>query len=150
MWGVVSSVDAVLSLERCLGAVQQWVQVKRLRLNPGKLEVLQVGAPDNTFGGGVTLTAKSVVHSLGIHLDLALTMETQVSSVVRSAHFRLWRIAQLHPYLDVGMLTTLVHILVVSRLDYCNALSMGLPLRLTWKLQMVQNATARLLTGVMS
>ena len=57
------------------------------------------------------------IHSLGIHLDPTLTMETQV--VVRSTYFHLWRIAQLHPYLDVGVLTTLVHALVVSRLHYC-------------------------------
>ena len=36
------------------------------------------------FWGGLTLTAKSEVHRLGIHLDPVLTMETQVVSVVRS------------------------------------------------------------------
>ena len=64
--------------------------------------------------GCVTFTTKSEVHSLGVHLEPALTMETQVSSVVRSTHFHLQWIAQLHPYLDVGALTTLVHALVVS------------------------------------
>ena len=95
---------------------------------------------------GVTLTAKSEVCSLGVHLDLALTMETQVASVVRFAYFHLWQIAQL-PYLDVGALTTLVHVLVISRLEYFNALYMGLPLRLMRKLQMVHNVAARLLSG---
>ena len=68
--------------------------------------------------------------------------------MVRSTYFQLWRIAQLHPYLDVGLLTTLVHGLVILRLDHCNALYVGLPLRLMWKLQMVQNVVARLLSGV--
>ena len=75
-------------------------------------------------------------------------METQVASVVRSANYHLWRIAQLRPYLDVGALTTLVHGLVISRLDCCNVLYVGLPLRLMRKLQMVQDAAARLLSGV--
>ena len=39
--------------------------------------------------GGVTLTTKSEVRSLGVHLDPALTMETQVSSMVCSAHLHL-------------------------------------------------------------
>ena len=81
---------------------------------------------------------------MGVHLDLVLTMETQVASVVRSAYFHLWWIAQLRPYLDVGTLATLVHVLIVSRLDYCNALYVGLPLKMMQKLQMVQNAVARL------
>ena len=41
-----TTVDAVSSLECCLGAVQQWMQVNRLRLNPGKAEVLRVGVSD--------------------------------------------------------------------------------------------------------
>ena len=93
----------------------------------------------------MTLSVKSEVRSLGVHLDLVHTMETQVASVVRSTYFHLWWIAQLCPYLDGGALTTLVRVLIISRLDHCNALYAGLPLRLMWKLQMVQNATARLL-----
>ena len=100
-----------------------------------------------TFGG-VTLAAKNGVRSLGVHLDPTLTMETQVVSVVRTAFFHLWRSARLRPYLDMGVLTTLVHALVIPRLDHCNTLYMGLPLRLMRKLQVVQNAAARLLTGV--
>uniref|UniRef100_A0ABM5FTP4 Reverse transcriptase domain-containing protein n=1 Tax=Pogona vitticeps TaxID=103695 RepID=A0ABM5FTP4_9SAUR len=146
--------DAVLSLQRCLGAVLQWMQENGLRLNPDKTEVLRVGGPvDGGLGNslmywGVALAAKSGVRSLGVHLDPTLTMETQVASVVRSAFFHLWRIARLRPYLDTGTLTTLVHALVISRLDYCNALYVGLPLKVMRKLQVVQNAAARLLTGV--
>uniref|UniRef100_A0ABM5FF54 Reverse transcriptase domain-containing protein n=1 Tax=Pogona vitticeps TaxID=103695 RepID=A0ABM5FF54_9SAUR len=148
--------DAVLSLQHCLGAVQQWMQENGLRLNPDKTQVLRVGGPvDGGLGnslmfGGVALAAKSRVPSLGIHLDLMLTMEMQVALVVRTAFFHLWRIARLRPYLDMGALTTLVLALVISRLDYCNTLYVGLPLKLMRKLQVVQNANAaaRLLTGV--
>ena len=66
--------------------------------------------------------------------------------MVRSAHLHLQRIAQLCPYLDAGAVTTLVHALVVSRIDYCNTLYVELPLRLMHKLQMIQNTVARLLT----
>ena len=48
----------------------------------------------------------------------------------------------------MGALTTLVDALVISRIDYCNALYMWLPLTLMQKLQMLQNTVARLLTGV--
>ena len=98
------------------------------------------GQGDSLSFGGTTLATKSEVRSLGIHLDPAFTMETQVVSVARSAYFHLWRIAQLRPYLDGESLTTLVHALVISRLDHCSALYVGLPLRLMRKLQMVQTS----------
>ena len=56
----------------------------------------------------MTLPAKDGIRSLGIHLDPALTMETQMASVVCTAFFHLRRIAQLRSYLDVGALTTSV------------------------------------------
>ena len=136
-----TTTDAVPSIQCCLEAVLQWMQENGLRLNPDKTEVLRVGDPSigglgNSLSfGGVTLMMKSEVRSLGVHLDLVLTMATQVASVVCSAYFHLWWVAQLRPYLDGGVLTTLVHALVISILDYCNALYVGLPLRLMWKLQ---------------
>ena len=44
-----TTVDAVLSLQRCLDAVLQWMQENGLRLNQDKMEVLRVGGP--TIGG---------------------------------------------------------------------------------------------------
>ena len=99
------------------------MRAKGLRLNPDKTEILHMGGPgvsrlrNSISSGGVTLPTKSEVHSLGICLHLDLIMETQVASVVQAAHFHLWRIAQLHPYLDVGALTLLIHALVISRID---------------------------------
>ena len=131
-------------------AVLQWMQENGLRLNPDKTEVLRVGAPvvgglgDSLSFGGVALSTKSGVRSLGVHLDPTLTMETQVASVVHTAFFHLWRIARLRPYLDTGALTTLVHALVISRLDHCNALYVGLPLKLMRKRMGSQCSLARI------
>lgn len=46
------------------------------------------------------------------------------------------------------ILVTLVPVLVVSKVDYSNALYLGLPLRLAQKLQQVLNAMARLESDV--
>ena len=77
-----TAVNAVLSLQHCLESVLQWMQENGLRLNPDKTVVLRVCGPSigglgNSLSfGGVILTTKSEVRSLGVHLDPALTMET--------------------------------------------------------------------------
>nr|XP_060628837.1 complement factor H-related protein 5-like isoform X2 [Anolis sagrei ordinatus] len=54
---------------------------------------------------------------------------------------------KLRPFLGKSDLAMVVHTLVTSRIDYCNALYVGLPLQTSWKLQLVQQSAARLLTG---
>ena len=46
-----TAVDAVVSLEHCLGAVLQWKQENGLRLKPDKMEILRVGTPPALLGG---------------------------------------------------------------------------------------------------
>lgn len=45
-------------------------------------------------------------------------------------------------------LPTMVHALVTPRLDYCNTLIVEQPLKITQKLQAIQNSAARMLTEV--
>ncbi|KAF7254778.1 hypothetical protein EYD10_00571, partial [Varanus komodoensis] len=87
------------------------------------------------------------VRSLGVLLDPELSLEAQVTTVARSAFLQLRLIHQLHPYLEYDCLATVTHALVTSRLDFCNALYVGLPLKTVRILQLVQNRAARLLTG---
>ncbi|KAF7254669.1 Cytoplasmic tyrosine-protein kinase BMX [Varanus komodoensis] len=91
--------------------------------------------------------SRDKVRSLGVLLDPELSLEAQVTAVARSASFQLRLIHQLRPYLENDCLAKVTHALVTSRLDFCNALYMGLPLKTVQILQLVQNRAARLLTG---
>ena len=128
---------AVIVLNSCLVLIMDWMRVNKLRLNPDKLEVLLVGALPHRLKGhfpaldGVKLPLKDRVHSLGVLLDPGLTLEAQVDSVSRAAFLQLQRIYQLCPYLDEQILATVTHALVTTRLDYCNALHVGQPLKLS-------------------
>ena len=77
---------------------------------------------------------KEQVHSLGVLLEPSLSFEAQVASVARSAFYQLRLVAQLCPCLDRDNLASVVYALVTSKLDHCNALYMGLPLKMVRKL----------------
>lgn len=80
-----SAMDAIPSLKCSLGTVLECMRVNRLRLNPDKIEVPQVGGTyclqigNFPLFGGVTLFAKHEVRSLGVILDHVLSMESQVA-----------------------------------------------------------------------
>ncbi|KAF7253353.1 Fibroblast growth factor receptor 2 [Varanus komodoensis] len=143
--------EAVAVLNWCLAEVMGWMRANKLKLSPDKMEVLLVGGSGFGEGdfdlNGVALPLRDKVRSLGVLLDPELSLEAQVTAVARSAFFQLWLVHQLRPYLEYDCLVTVSHALVTSRLDFCNALYVGLPLKTIRILQLVQNRAARLLTG---
>ncbi len=78
--------------------------------------------------------------------DSNLSFEKHVSSICKTAFFHLKNISKLRPMLSMSNAETLIHAFMTSRLDYCNALLGGCSARLINKLQLVQNAEARVLT----
>ncbi len=78
--------------------------------------------------------------------DSNLSFDSHVSSICKTAFFHLKNISKLRPMLSMSNAEILIHAFMTSRLDYCNALLGGCSARLINKLQMVQNAAARVLT----
>ena len=81
-------------------------------------------------------------------MDSELNMRAQVSSITSACFFQLRRIRQLKRILSQAALQRVVSSLVLSRLDYCNAVLAGLPASTTAPLQRVQNAAARLVANL--
>ncbi len=95
---------------------------------------------------GCTVTS-STVKNLGVILDSNLSFENHISHVTKTAFFHLRNIVKLRNMLTVSDAEKLVNAFMTSRLDYCNALPIGCPASSINKLQIVQNAVARVLTG---
>ena len=123
-----------------------------LQLNEGKGELILLGSPtrvariSNNLGNLATL-AKPQVRNLGVVLDSDLRFDDQVGAVVRSCFFQLRLISRIKPFLSPQDLQKLIITLIFSKLDYCNALYQGIAEKTISRLQIVQNAAARLLTG---
>ncbi len=69
--------------------------------------------------------------------------DSHISSICKTAFFNLKNISKLRPMLSMSNAEMLIHAVMTSRLDCCNALLGGCSARLINKLQMVQNAAAR-------
>ncbi len=93
-----------------------------------------------------SLNSSSSVRNLGVIFDSNLSFDSHISSICKTAFFHLKNISKLRPMLSMSNAEMLIHAFMTSRLDYCNALLGGCSARLINKLQMVQNAAARVLT----
>ncbi len=139
-------------LTECVKNIKDWM-TNNFLLNSDKTEILLIGPKDSTqnlldynlqlVGCNVT---SSTVKNLGVILDSNLSFENHISNVTKTAFFHLRNISKLRNMLSVSDAEKLVHAFMTSRLDYCNALLGGCPASSINKLQIVQNAAARVLT----
>ena len=99
------------------------------------------------FLGPLTPNIRSSVKNLGVIFDDRLKFDRQVSLVVKNSFYHLRILSKVIGYLPRRDLETVIHAFINTRLDYCNSLYFGLDHSLLHRLQLVQNAAARLLTG---
>jgi len=96
---------------------------------------------------GIYIKPSPPIRNLGVLFDQTLSFGSHISSLVKNSLFHLQNIARLRSSLTLADAETLIHALITSCLDYCNALFIGLPKRLIARLQYVQNSAARVLTS---
>ncbi len=94
--------------------------------------------------GSSTITHSKTARNLGVVIDDQLNFSDHITKTARSCIFALYNIKKIRHFLSEHA-TQLVQALVLSRLDYCNALLAGLPASSIKPLQLIQNAAARLI-----
>ncbi len=118
-----------------------------LQLNLAKTELLVFPATpalqhDFTIQlGSSIITPSTSVRNLGVIFDDQLTFKEHIAKTARSCRFALHNIRKIRPFLTEHAAQLLVQALVISRLDYCNALLAGLPSCTIKPLQMIQNCS---------
>ena len=138
-------------LHDCMSAIKAWMSENFLLLNESKTEVLIV-APEHIVPnvmesiGPLRQNVRPNLRNLGVNFNQTMNLDTHISSVTRTCFFHLRNIAKLRSIVTYPELEMIIHAFISSRLDYCNSLFTCLSKTSMDRLQMIQNAAARLLT----
>jgi len=140
------------TLATCTADVKLWFMQNDLQLNPDKSEALVMGTANQLRAAssltlmkvaGVDLPVANDIKVLGVLLDRRLTFDKHASAVARSRNYHAQAICHIRHILTMNLAQTLACSLILSRIDYCNAVLHGDPSGIIHKLQRVQNNVAK-------
>ena len=146
--------SAILSLENCVEDIKKWMLENMLKLNDDKTEFLLIGSPyfysknpsASVKIGKIEIQSVTHTKNLGTIFDCFLKMDKFVNFKCSSIMYYIRSIAKIRKCLTTDATKALVHAFVTSRLDYANSLLYGINKSLVNKLQVLQNAAARVVT----
>lgn len=144
------------ALTACLEEIKAWMNLNFLQLNSSKTEAILVGTSHQTQSFSITgitisghvIPLSTTVTNLGLRFDPQLTFEAHIKNLCKISFYHLRNIAKLRSTLTLADAEKLVHALISSRLDYCNALLIGISNKNLQRLQYIQNSAARILMRV--
>jgi len=147
--------SAVQNLAVCISDINTWTSASRLRFNSSKTEIMWLGAGhllQQVDIGEIPVLSSMVkvvqsARDLGVILDSQLSLCDHIAASCRAGFYQLRQIRPAIQSLTPDAAKTIVQAFIACRLDWCNSLLYGVPEVLLRKLQSVQNAAARLLTG---
>lgn len=141
----------------CFKQISEWMSRHYLQLNPGKTEIIVFGSPatlNDLQIQGVFLNQDAcirlspVVKNLGFRLDCSLTFRKQVVTLKSACFNKLRYIAKMKAFLNTKQMSILVQAVIISSLDYCNALYYGCSKSVLGQLQVIQNRACRVIFGL--
>jgi hypothetical protein len=147
----------VNDLPRCFQEINNWMSNHYLQLNPGKTEIIVFGSQQvlqklRIHGAFISQTIcvrfVSNVKNIGFRIDSCLTLRNQVMTLKSSCFLKLRKLAKMKAFLNQQQMQILTQSLVISSIDYCNALYFGIDSNLLNQLQGIQNRACRIVFGL--
>ena len=124
-------------------------------MNPSKTEYIYFGSSyqltkcenKSLDVNGELVERTEVIKYLGAYMDEQLNMQKHITEMCRKAMYRLYRLKQVRKVLTDEAAETIAVGIVMSHLDYSNAILIGLPKHEINRLQRVQVLAARAVLG---
>ena len=142
------------SVPNCIEQLRLWMDDYFLQINESKTELIVFSRPvfDNnlttsavTLNNGDVLTITDRIEYLGFHFDKFLSLKIHINKVVSHCYLLLKTVRKIRKFLERSQVELLIHSIISSRIDYCNALLFGAQkVDCLNKLQRVQNQASRL------
>ena len=144
--------SAVHSIQSVVTIIKNWMRSNFLCLNEDKTELLLIASKSNhgkldipsVLIGDAQIEPSKQAKNIGFIFDALMDGKAQIKQICKSGWYHLSRIGRIRCYLDQKSTETLVHSFITSRLDSNNCLLIGLPKTIIHKVQILQNAAARL------
>jgi hypothetical protein len=148
--------QVIHELETSLSTIKDWMDSNRLQMNTAKTELILFGSKTQLQKctskhmnvSGDTLERSSEIKYLGVTLDQNLTLKRHIALKCQKASYNLHNIRLIRNSLNKEACKQVVHGLVLSHLDYCNSIFMGLSKGDIMKMQRIQNAAAKLILNL--
>ena len=142
-------------LEACISDIRVWMRTNKLKLNDSKTEFMLLSPsnskiaqpPLNISIGDENVGQSDTIRNLGMVWDTSLNMLPHINKLTQLSFIQLKNIRAIKDSLTYNALEKVIHSFITSRLDYGNACLFGLPDVALRRLQRIQNAAARVLSG---
>ena len=135
----------------------QYILHNSLALNPDKSEVAMFSTAPRVSKliqsasvtvAGVQIQFTDHVKSLGVTFDSHLSFDKHINNICRACYFHIRGLRHVRSAMSTDTAKTVACPIVSSRLANCNALLAGMSESNMYKLQLVQNKLARVVTGL--
>ena len=143
-------------LEGCISDIRLWMANNMLKLNNDKTEFIIFGTHQQLAktsdisikGGSMEIHPVDEVRNLGFFMDRFLKNSVHINKLSSAMLHNLWNIKKIWNKLDFDSTKSLIQALIMSKLDYCNALLPGSSKFLLTKLQHIQNMACRIVCSL--
>ena len=133
--------------------IRAWMKLNLLKINYDKTEFLLLRIKHNISLAGElaikigndTITNSTSAKNLGVHFDANFKGTIHTNKLSSSVFLTISSIAKIRSMLDMDSTKILVQALIVSKLDYCNSVVLGIPMYNIDKMQRLQNMACRLI-----